>query len=202
VVAGNYAFGQTAADVEMLARLGRIMSGAGAIFLGEADPAGGGPEADLAVEQWEQLRQSPLARWIGLAMPRILLRLPYGKKTERIESFEFEEMPGAPSHQHYLWGSPAFGCVQLLAEAFSRDGWEMQPGSHPEIDGLPVHIYEEQGEKLAKPCAEVLLTERDLDWVMDQGYMAWASVRDRDAVRLLRFQSIAKPAGRLAGRWE
>jgi type VI secretion system protein ImpC len=201
VVAGNYSFARTVGDAEMLGRLARIMSFARAPFLGEADPGNSGTETEEAARHWERLRRLPEACWIGLAMPRFLLRLPYGKKTDPVESFDFEEMPGAPSHQEYLWGNPAFACVQLMAEAFAHDGWEMRPGAYAEIDRLPVHIYAAEGEKHAKPCAEVLLTERDIDWILDQGYMALASIRDRDAVRLVRFQSIAKPLARLAGRW-
>jgi type VI secretion system protein ImpC len=119
-----------------------------------------------------------------------------------VESFDFEEMPGAPLHREYLWGNPALACVQLLAEAFANDGWEMRPGKYAEIGGLPVHVYEAEGEKHAKPCAEVLLTETDIEWILDQGYMALASIRGRDAVRLVRFQSIATPLARLSGRWE
>jgi type VI secretion system protein ImpC len=202
VVAGNYSFARTVADAEMLGRLARIMSFARAPFLGEADPGSSGTETEEAARRWERLRQLPEACWVGLAMPRFLLRLPYGKKTDPVESFDLEEMPGAPSHQEYLWGNPAFACVQLLAEAFANDGWQMRPGAYSEIDRLPVHIYEAEGEKHAKPCAEVLLTERDIEWILDQGYMALDSKRDRDVVRLVRFQSIAKPLARLSGRWE
>jgi len=202
VVAGNYTYARTPGDAEMLGRLAKVMSSAGAPFLAEADPGNRGSETEETVRQWEQLRQLPEACWIGLAMPRFLLRLPYGQQTDPIESFEFEEMLDAPRHQEYLWGNPAFLCVELLAAAFASDGWEMRPGSHVEIDRLPVHIYEDDGEKQAKPCAEVLLTERDIDWILEQGYMALASIRGRDAVRLVRFQSIASPAARLSGRWE
>jgi type VI secretion system protein ImpC len=202
VVAGNYSFARTAGDAEMLGRLAKIMSFAGAPFLAEADPGDSGTETEEAARRWERLRQLPEARWIGLAMPRFLLRLPYGKRTDPVESFDFEEMPGVPNHQQYLWGNPAFACVELLAEAFANDGWEMRPGAYNEIDRLPVHIYEAEGEKCAKPCAEVLLTERDIEWILEQGYMALASIRGRDAVRLVRFQSIAKPLARLSGRWE
>jgi type VI secretion system protein ImpC len=202
VVAGNYSFAQDAGDAQMLGRLAKIMSFAGAPFLGEADPASGAAETGEGARQWQRLRQLPEARWVGLAMPRFLLRLPYGKKTDPAESFDFEEMPGLPVHQQYLWGNPAFACVQLLAEAFAEDGWEMRPGAHPQIDRLPVHIYEDEGEKQAKPCAEVLLTERDIDWILDQGYMPLASIKGHDAVRLVRFQSIAEPLARLSGRWE
>jgi type VI secretion system protein ImpC len=202
VVAGNYAFAQTVDDAEMLGRLAKIMSHAGAPFLAEADPGGGEAESEEGARHWERLRQLPEASWIGLAMPRILLRLPYGKKTDAVESFEFEEMPGVPNHQEYLWGNPAFACVQVLAEAFANDGWEMRPGAGAQIDGLPLHVYEAEGDQHVQPCAEVLLSERKLDWILDLGYMALASIRDRDAVRLVRFQSIAKPLARLSGRWE
>jgi type VI secretion system protein ImpC len=199
LVAGNYAFARTAGDVEILGRLAKIMSFAGAPFLGEADPGGSAEEAS---PEWERLRRSTEACWIGLAMPRFLLRLPYGKETDPVESFDFEEMPGVPNHREYLWGNPALACVQLLAEAFAHDGWAMRPGKYAEIDRLPVHVYEAEGGKHAKPCAEVLLTERDIEWILEQGYMALASIRGRDAVRLVRFQSIAKPPARLSGRWE
>jgi type VI secretion system protein ImpC len=202
VVVGNYAFAQTVDDAEMLGRLAKIMSYAGAPFLAEAHPGGGEAEAEEGARHWERLRQLPEASWIGLAMPRLLLRLPYGKKTDGVEGFEFEEIPGVPDHQAYLWGNPAFTCVQVLAEAFANDGWEMRPGAGAQIDGLPLHVYEAEGEQQVKPCAEVLLTEREIDWILDRGYMALASIRDRDAVRLVRFQSIAKPLARLSGRWE
>jgi type VI secretion system protein ImpC len=202
VVAGNYSFARTVGDAEMLGRLARIASFARAPFLGEADPGNSGTETEESARHWERLRQLPEACWVGLAMPRFLLRLPYGKKTDPLECFDFEELPGVPRHQEYLWGNPAFACVQLLAEAFSNDGWEMRLGAYSEIDRLPVHIYEAEGEKHAKPCAEVLLTERDIEWILDQGYMALDSKRDRDVVRLVRFQSIAKPLARLSGPWE
>jgi type VI secretion system protein ImpC len=201
VVAGNYSFARTVGDAEVLGRLARIMSFARAPFLGEADPGSSGTETEDAAQHWERLRQLPEACWVGLAMPRFLLRLPYGNETDPLETFDFEEMPGEPNHQEYLWGNPAFACVQLLAEAFANDGWEMRPGAYSEIDRLPVHIYEAEGEKHAKPCAEVLLTERDIEWILDQGYIPLDSKRDRDVVRLVRFQSIAKPLARLSGPW-
>jgi type VI secretion system protein ImpC len=205
VVAGNYAFSRTAADAQMLGGLAKIMRFAGAPFLSEVDPGNSQTETEEAVRQWEALRQSPDATWIGLAMPRFLLRLPYGSKTHEVGSFEFEEMPGVPEHQHYLWGNPAFACVQLLAEAFAEYGWQMRPGVRSEIAGLPLHVYQAEGGTLGetevKPCAEVLLTERDADWILNQGYMPLVSIKDRDAARLLRFQSIAKPLAALSGPW-
>jgi type VI secretion system protein ImpC len=193
VVAGNYSFARTVGDAEMLGRLAKIMSFAGAAFLGEADPANSGADAEEGARHWERLRRLPEASWIGLAMPRLLLRLPYGKKTALVEGFDFEEMPGVPNHQEYLWGNPAFTCAQVLAEEFANEGWAMRPGAHVQIDGLPLHVYTEDGEQKAKPC--------EIDWILDEGYMPMASIRGTDSVRLVRFQSIAKPLARLSGRW-
>ncbi len=201
VVAANYTFAQTVRDVQMLGRIGGILRDADAPFLAEADPGGGSADPAEGARQWAELRRSPVARWLGLAMPRFLLRLPYGRETSPLENFHFEEMPGAPLHAKYLWGCPAFLCVELLARAFAEDAWGMRPGSHSVVDGLPLHVYEADGEKQLKPCAEVLLSETDLEWILDQGYMALDSVRGLDAVRLVRFQSIADPPSRLAGRW-
>lgn len=40
---------------------------------------------------WRSLRESDDSRYIGLAMPRFLARLPYGVKTNPVDEFDFEE---------------------------------------------------------------------------------------------------------------
>ena len=97
------------------------------------------PLNDEDKRAWQQLRASPDAEWLGLAMPRFLLRLPYGKKTSPIEAFAFEEMPNGPDRGAYLWGNPAVVCACLLGQAFTLDGWDLQPPSGARVEGLPVH---------------------------------------------------------------
>lgn len=216
VLAGNYTFEPTREDADLLARLAKVAQAAGAPFLAAASPRLLGcqsasemqhrrdweseqePEATAA---WTALRKLPEASYVSLALPRFLLRLPYGKETDRTEVVDFEEMPQTPVHEDYLWGNPAFACAVLLAQAFSEEGWQMRPGTVVEIDGLPVHCYKESGEMQAKPCAEVLLTEDAIEGILDQGLMPFASLKGRDAARLVRFQSIAYPLKALAGRW-
>jgi type VI secretion system protein ImpC len=77
----------------------------------------------------------------------------------------------------------------------------MRPGTHLEIQGLPLHVYESDGEPQLKPCAEVLMTDRDAAWIMEQGFMPLASMKGQDVVRLVRFQSIAEPPVGLVGSW-
>jgi type VI secretion system protein ImpC len=200
LLVGNYAFDRnSSSDVDLLTHFGLLARAARAPFLAEAalssdtDPG--------ALTSWQALRESSHASWLGLAIPRLLLRLPYGKDTATIESFDFEEMPEAPRHQEYVWGNPAFGCAYLLALSFSEFGWDFRPGMHQEIAGLPLHIYKEEGSLRAQPCAELLMTESDWDELLDEGLMPFVSVKGKDIARLIRFQSIAQPPAALSGRW-
>jgi type VI secretion system protein ImpC len=192
LIAGNYTFAQSELDVQVLQRLARLASSLGAPFIAEAQLPKGGAE-----QAWRELRRSPEARWIGLALPRFLLRLPYGTATDSIESFPFEEMP-ASEHGAYLWGNPAFFCAYLLGKSFLEQGWEMTRLER-RIDGLPMHVYREEGEPVAKPCAEVLMTERDASSLLDAGFMPLASLKHEPAAMIVRFQSIAQPLAPLAG---
>ena len=132
---------------------------------------------------------------------RLLLRLPYGKETNAVEAFDFEELSTPPAHEEYLWGSPALALALLLGEAFLEDGWSLRPGSAQEISGLPFAMVEEDGEKHAVPCAETLFTVRAAEAVTKKGLMPLLTMKGTDTVRLAIFQSIAEPYAELAGLW-
>lgn len=216
LLVGNYTFGPGRADSELLGRIAKIAAAAGAPFLAAADSRlvgcasfGESPSPrdwryELPAEDaqaWAALRGLPQASYIGLLLPRFLLRLPYGKNTRSVETFAFEEMVPQPAHEDYLWGNPAFAAALLLAQAFSEEGWDLRPGAVGAIDGLPLHAYERDGESELKPCAEALLTEDAAERIMEQGIMPLVSLKGRDAIRLVRFQSVAQPLRALAGRW-
>jgi type VI secretion system protein ImpC len=195
VVVGAFAFSQTDTDAARLERLARAAGRSRVPFVAEATP----PSAETS-SAWQDFRHSPSSAWIGLAMPRFLLRLPYGPQTSPLDTFSFEEMP-RQDHSSYLWGNPAFCCAYLLGLAFLSDGWQMRPGLFTRVEDLPVHTYEQDGETVAKPCAEVLLTERQADFIMDQGFMPLATLKGSDSAILVRFQSVSEPAAALQGRW-
>ena len=194
VIAALYYF--SPADEAALLRLAALARSGRAPLLG-----GLAPDVVGLTGVFQELRHSPDARWIGLALPRFLLRLPYGRETSPADTFEFEEMPEPPAHQRYLWGHPAAACAYLLGETFQRQGWAMRPGTFDAIDGLPLHVYNDDGEAALKPCAEVLLTEEAAMLLLDRGFMPLASYKGTDRVRVVRFQSIADPLAPLAGRW-
>jgi len=214
IIVGNYSFGAGDDDVDVLSRMARIATRARAPFLAEASAHLLGCSSLASTPRprewkasqnlsrgWAGLRHLPEAEAVGLALPRFLLRLPYGKGTSPLESFDFEEFAEVPVHEDYLWGNPAFAVALLLAQSFSEAGWEMGSGSTSEIANLPLHVYPRDGGSESKPCAEVLLTEDAAVRVMDEGLIPLVSFKDRDLVRVVRFQSIADPARALAGRW-
>jgi len=131
----------------------------------------------------------------------VLLRLPYGSATDEVDGFAFEEFTSAREHEWYLWGNPAFVCVRLLAEAFVERGWAMEPGDFLEVGDCPAHAVAEEGETRLQPCAEVILPERAAEEILRRGPMPVLSYPNRNAVRLLRFQSLADPPTPLLGPW-
>ena len=212
VLAGNYTFDDGLVNAEMLCRIALIASKAGAPFLAAADPKilgcksfGETPDPDewarTNEEAWNFVRAFPEARYLGLAAPRFLLRLPYGNETCPAETFPFEEMP-APLHESYLWGNPIFVCMMLIGQAFSEYGWAMRPGMAAEIGGLPVHVYKDaDGDPQMKACAEALLTQRAAERMLEKGLIPIVSFKSQDRIRVAGFQSAAKPHKPLAGRW-
>ncbi len=215
LLAGLFTFDAGREDVALLARLSQVAASAGAPFIGGADEKIVGCDSlaanpdprqwqtgtDSAALTWMALRRLSTTAYLGLALPRFLLRLPYGAATDPIDSFEFEESSVPPAHEEYLWGNPALAVVSLLGQSFSEQGWEMIPGTIQDLVNLPLHLYKEQGESAATPCAETLLTYDAADLLMEWGLMPLASMKDRDMARLACFSSLADPPCGLAGRW-
>jgi len=211
VCVGLYEFGPDTEDLSALGRLADVAAAANLTFI-----AGGGPDllgqdtfAGLeqarklsAPAEWGALRQRKNSDALAIALPRFLLRLPYGRNTSRIESFDFAEMPGAPEHEHYLWGNSAIAAAVMLASAFEQGGWENLSSSIDlELDRLPVHTYGPGSGPQMTPCAETWMTDELAMQLIDEGFLAFASLRHRDAIRLLRLQSISKASPQLRGPW-
>jgi type VI secretion system protein ImpC len=194
LIAGIYSFGTEHETV--LGQIAATARGARAPFIG-----GVSPELVRLKRGFKKLRRLTDAAWVGLATPRFLLRLPYGSNTVATEEFDFEEMPATPDHERYLWGHPAFACAYLLGKTFSLHGWKMRPGTVNQIEGLPLHVYEEGGESVSKPCAEMLLSDDAADGLLGRGFIPLVSAKDSDSVRITQFQSVADPAAPLAGQW-
>ncbi len=197
VIAANYSFEDSNRDVETLGRLALLANAAKAPLLAAA--AGDANHWTKQSAAWKELRAIEEAPSIGLTLPRFLLRLPYGQKTDSIEAFEFEEMPEGSRHNDYLWGNPVFLCALLMGEAFRAEGWSMQPGDALDIHGLPLHSYVEDGEANLKSCTETPFTQTVAETLMEAGLMPLLWMKNSDQVRLAGFRAIN--GAPLAGPW-
>jgi type VI secretion system protein ImpC len=222
LLAANYVFDFSGGDPGLVERLSLLAEQARAPFVAGAtshllgceslfetpDPDDWRDSLSPQIEEWwKSVCALPSAAYVGFGLPRFLIRLPYGKKTEPTEEFEFEEIVDhgndafarRSKHESYLWANPAFAIAFLLGKGFSESGWDFRPSDNMEIESLPMHIFQRDGEAEIKPCAEVLLTLRAAEKIIDRGLMPLLSMKDSDTVRLGMFQAIT--GSRLAGPW-
>ncbi|MDA1017080.1 MAG: type VI secretion system contractile sheath large subunit [Planctomycetota bacterium] len=147
---------------------------------------------------WNQLRAEPVAKFLGITVPGILLRCGY---RDDVEAFDFDEMTPTPKHDEFLWGNGAMLLARLIGEAFSTDGWQLDPERQLEVGDFPMHIFEDAGETIAKPCAEGLLSERAAEKICNAGLIPLLSVRGQDRICIGGVHSVADPSTPLASRW-
>lgn len=203
-VVGLYGFELAPPHAELLGRVAWIAAAAGAPFI-----AGMAPDPlntklhdqhPLIQEAFGALWALPEAAYLGLAAPRFLLRMPYGKRTDPIDAFAFEEFTRQGGLSGMLWGHPALIPALLLAEGYLRQGAKLKLGAMMSVDDMPYYVYAApDGEQIALPCTERLYTERQAVQVAQYRVMPLLSVRGRPEVRLGGFTSQAGTP--LAGLW-
>lgn len=195
-------------DFELVATLGALAQKMGApIILGaQATLVGAATPGDLAdprrwqapgeddAARWQALRESALAPRIGLVAPRILLRLPYGERTDPVEGLGFEEQPAEPAHETLTWGTGSLAIALLIGRAFLEGGWDGLANPANEIEQLPAYTFERDGVMEMQPCAEAWLDDRAVEGLIDQGIMPLVSERHAPAVRLLQVHTFAGTA--------
>ena len=199
---GNIEFGPSAPDLAVLEQMGTMAAALGVPFIAGAssallgvphlaahpDPREWTPLEGDAEARWQALRVHPSASHIGLALPRFLLRLPYGKRTDAIAAFAFEEQPVRPEHESFLWGNGAFAYAVAVARALDPDG---DPSSAGAIDGLPAFVYTADDEPSLQPPAEIAPSEAAVAAIQARGLLPLISFKDRDAIRLVMPTPIA-----------
>lgn len=206
VIVGNYTFEQTPPHAELLGRLAKIAAAGQAPFLAavgteclkKVDPDEVHP---LITESWSALRGLPHAAYLGLTVPRFMLRNPYGERTDSIDRFDFEEFTPQSGVRGMLWGNSAVLAGLLLGMTFSQQGLKkMNLGSLLTLGDMPYYFYEDaDGDQIALPCTERLVNVQTAERVAAQRFIPALAIKGRNEVRLGGFQSLAgKP---LAGPW-
>lgn len=207
LVIGNYVFEKIPPHAELLARMAQLAANGNFAFVSSMDkpcidikPSDDVPP--VIAEAWQALCAMPQASYVALTTPRFMLRWPYGKKTEPIESFAFEEFSAVSGVKGMLWGNSAILAALLIGHSYRQDGLkEMKLGSMLTVDDIPFYYYTDQhGDQVALPCTERLVGERLAKNVSHQRFIPVLSMKGSNDVRLGGLGSLAGKS--LAGWWD
>ncbi|XDA99859.1 type VI secretion system contractile sheath large subunit [Sulfitobacter sp. LCG007] len=203
-VFGLYTLEETPPHAALLARMAKIAAWMNAPFVTAISPRFlETPRQDrhpLVAESWDSLRALPEARYLGIASPRFLLRHPYGRRTDPVDPFDFEEFSLRDGLNGMLWANPAVVSAVLMAAGVSKSGKDMRLGEIMSLGDMPVHVMTDaHGDPIALPCTERLLTTRTMAEVVTRGFMPLLSIKGRNEVRQGSFQALG--GDMLAGPW-
>jgi type VI secretion system protein ImpC len=213
VLIGDYYFDHSPPDVEILGGMSQIAAAAHAPFISAAAPRLFGMESwqDLSNPRdltkifqtpeyaaWRSLRESEDARFMGLAMPRFLSRLPYGAKTNPVEDFAFEEDVEGADHSKYVWSNAAYAMGTNITRSFKLYGWCSRirgVESGGVVEGLPVHTFPTDDGGVDMKCpTEIAITDRREAELAKNGMMPLSHWKNTDYAVFVGAQSVQKPA--------
>ncbi len=209
---GDYYFDQTPPDVELLGEMAQVAAAAHTPFIAGASPTIMQMSSwqELANPRdltkifttpeyaaWRSLRESEDSRYLGLAMPRFLARLPYGAKTNPVEEFAFEEDTGAADHSRYTWANAAYAMATNINRSFKLYGWCSRirgVESGGAVEGLPVHTFPTDDGGVDMKCpTEIAISDRREAELAKNGFMPLLHRKNSDFAAFIGAQSVQKP---------
>jgi len=145
--------------------------------------------------KWNSFREAEDSRYVGLTLPRFLLRLPYAPGTNPVQTFNFNEAAAGETN-NYLWGNTAFAFASRLSASFASYRWcpnIIGPQSGGAVTDLPLHLFEALGQTQAKIPTEVLVSDRREFELAEQGFIALTMRKDSDNAAFFSANSVQKP---------
>jgi type VI secretion system protein ImpC len=209
---GDYYFDHSPPDVELLGEMSKVAAAAHTPFIAAASPnlmqMGSWQELsnprDLTkifttpeYAAWRSLRSSEDSRYIGLAMPRFLARLPWGAKTAPVEEFNFEESTTGADHSAYAWANSAYAMAVNINRSFKMYGWCTRirgVESGGAVEGLPTHTFPTDDGGVAMKCpTEIAIGDRREAELAKNGFMPLLHRKNSDFAVFIGAQSLQKP---------
>jgi type VI secretion system protein ImpC len=146
---------------------------------------------------WKSLRDSPDSRYVGLCMPRVLSRLPYGAKTTPIEEFAFEEETDGHSGEKYAWMNAAYAMAVNINRAYKECGWTVRirgVESGGEVINLPSHTFPTDDGGVDMKCpTEIAISDRREAELAKSGLIPLIHRKNTDKAAFIGAQSLYKP---------
>lgn len=210
---GDYHFDHSPPDVAMLQEMCQVAAAAHAPFITGAAPTLlnmdswqelANPRDLTKIFQtaeyapWRSLRESDDSRYLGLAMPRFLSRLPYGSKTDPVEEFAFEEDVENADHTKYTWANAAYAMATNITRSFKAYGWCSQirgVESGGTVEGLPCHTFPTDDGGVDMKCpTEIAISDRREAELAKNGMMPLLHRKNTDMAAFIGAQSLQQPA--------
>ena len=212
VTISNYEFDRGAQDIALLRNVSKVAAAAHMPFLASVGPKFFGKEnmeevaaiKDIAnyfdraeYTKWNSFRETDDSRYIGLTLPRVLARLPYGPETVPVRSFNYIEDVKGPDHDRYLWANASFAFAANMVQSFISNGWCVQvrgPQAGGLVEDLPIHLYDLGTGNQMKIPTEVLIPEtREFEFA-NLGFIPLSFYKNRDYACFFSANSTQKPA--------
>jgi len=211
-IIGDYEFSKHPEDLELLEKVSNVAAAAHAPFLSAASSQLMNMESFTQLDQprdiakifdttefakWKSFRQSDDSRYVGLCVPHVLMRLPYGRDTAPVDAFNYEEGVDGTDHTKYLWGNAAYAMGARLTNAFAQYGWcaairGVEGGGL--VEGLPAHTFRtDEGDVALKCPTEIAITDRREKELADQGIIPLVHCKGTDKAAFFSVQSANKP---------
>jgi type VI secretion system protein ImpC len=210
---GDYYFDHSPQDVETLREMAKISAAAHAPFIAAVSPSVMQMESwqELANPRdltkifqnteyaaWRSLRESEDARYLGLAMPRFLARLPYGAATSPVDDFDFEEDTAGSTHDRYTWCNSAYAMAVNINRSFKNFGWctsirGVESGGA--VENLFCHTFptDDGGVDLKCPT-EIAISDRREAELAKNGLMPLVHRKNSDFAAFIGAQSLQQPS--------
>lgn len=212
VTISNYEFDRSPQDMTLLRNVSKVAAAAHMPFIASAGPKFFGKETmeevaaikDIAnyfdraeYTKWNSFRETDDSRYIGLTLPRVLARLPYGPETVPVRSFNYIEEVKGPDHERYLWANASYAFAANMVQSFIRNGWCVQirgPQAGGLVEDLPIHLYDLGTGNQMKIPTEVLIPEtREFEFA-NLGFVPLSFYKNRDYACFFSANSTQKPA--------
>lgn len=153
--------------------------------------------------RWRSFQETDDARFVGITLPRVLMRLAHRDDGSRIDGFRFREQVEDPAGDGYLWGNAVYAFAALLIRAYAQSAWFAEIRGTPQdtvaggiVDSLPLEWFDTDRRGIAtRYSTDVSISEFQERDLADMGLLPLCKVKNTNYSAFYSNQSAQFPKG-------